>query len=72
MSQPRPCPGGVVFHAGGLLHRPFSPSLFPRKYPLPFAQLQVSTQVIVVIVYPSDLPDPTTTCFSGVPAWRLM
>ena len=45
--QPRPRPGGLVFHAGGLPLRPLPPSLFPSKCPSPFAQfLQVfPTQV---------------------------
>ena len=38
-----------MIHAGGLPHRPLPPSLFPSKCPPPFAQFQVSTQVLAFV-----------------------
>ena len=52
--QPRPHPGGLVFHADGLPLRPLPPSLFPSKCPPPFAQFR--TQVFSTQVLASVLP----------------
>ena len=51
--QPRPRPGGLVFHASGLPLRPLPPSLFPSKCPPPYAESHVqvfSTQVLAFIL----------------------
>ena len=47
--------GDLVFHAGGLPHRPLPPSLFPSKYPLPFAQFQAFSTQVLAFVFPMCL-----------------
>ena len=48
--QPRPYFGNLVFHAGGLPHHPLLTSIVSSKCRPPFAQFQVSTQVLGLVL----------------------
>ena len=51
--QPRPRPGGLVFHADGLPRRPLPPSLFPSKCP----PLSLSSRCFLPRFLPWLFPD---------------
>ena len=48
--QPRPYSGNLVFHAGGLPHHQLLASIVSSKCRPPFAQFQVSTQVLGLVL----------------------
>ena len=49
--QPKPRPGGLVFHAVGLPLRSLPPSFSPRKCPPPFTQIHVQMFSTLVLAF---------------------